>query len=117
MAKTSSEIYHNAVRRGLDNGYAMWLSAEWQMRHDKKERAAILAHRARRERMNDTTISTDGKQKIEIRHRETTYTIEVDKYGILRIHGQYTKSDGTLANDVSMAAACVDKTTMEVYLT
>jgi len=37
MAKTSGEIYHNAVRRGLDNGYAMWLADEWQMRHDKKE--------------------------------------------------------------------------------
>ena len=66
--------------------------------------------------MNDTTISTDGKQKIEIRHRETIYIIEVDEYGALRIHGQYTKSDST-ADDVSMAAACVDKTTMEVYLT
>jgi len=67
--------------------------------------------------MNDTTtISTDGKRTVEIRYRETIYIIEVDEYGALRIHGEYTRSDGT-ADDVSMAAACVDKTTMEVYLT
>ena len=67
--------------------------------------------------MNDPTeIRTDGKQNIQIKHGSTAYTIEVNRYGVLRIHGEYRTSDGTLEEKTAMSAACVDRQTMDVCL-
>jgi hypothetical protein len=32
VLKTWGDIYHDAVNRGLDNGYAAWLADRWEKR-------------------------------------------------------------------------------------
>ena len=34
---TWGSIYHNAIRRGLDNGYAAYLADMWEIRKKKEE--------------------------------------------------------------------------------
>ena len=36
MNRTWGNVYHNALRRGYDNGYAAWLADKWEKRRNMK---------------------------------------------------------------------------------